>query len=171
MSGRHRAIQETNKARIGVAGALMHTGKRNGRQRGGRNGGSMKTLIVGLVAGWRGTRQRRGRQRHATGGRGGPADRRRRVSATTTSRRWSETRTRSATSWRAAMSRRRSWTGSRQPSATIASRPRRSSTSRSPTSAPRPPIAIDPDATPPTRRGRGRPDTVVITSCGDGCSN
>ena len=26
MSGKHRAIQETNKARIGVAGALMHTG-------------------------------------------------------------------------------------------------------------------------------------------------
>jgi len=31
----------------------MHTitGKRNGRQRGGRNGGSMKTLIIGLLAG------------------------------------------------------------------------------------------------------------------------
>ncbi len=31
----------------------MHTitGKRNGRQRGGRNGGSMKALIVSLVAG------------------------------------------------------------------------------------------------------------------------
>ena len=30
MSGKHRAIQETNKARIGVAGALMHTGTHNG---------------------------------------------------------------------------------------------------------------------------------------------